>query len=440
MNEMQISVESVDSLTRRLNITVPVSQLEQSKNQRLVELAKKTRLDGFRPGKVPISVIEKLYGNSLWQEIIERSLQTSLLAALEQKALNPAGQPHIESVKAEPGTDLTYIASFEIYPKIETPELKGMSLERLDVVITEADLDKVLEQIRLQYAKWIEVPKKAYYGDQVTFDLIFLDSEDRTRKNLQWVLEEGKIPEGFSVLLHSSAGETLHASFPKEQGSDEPYSAKLEVKKIAEVKLPDLDNAFAKRLDVKEGTVEALRDQIRQHMQIELDRVLREKLKAQVIDQLITRYAIEELPQGLLTQEFQRLERDVYKQHKLQGKEKKSLSEIEKTDLMQVARRRVKLDLLFNVLIEKHHLQVDETRVQQHIEQLENAFQFKQRVRDRLYKDKNMMMGIRSSVLEEQVIDKLLEQVEYTKKVVQYSEIMNLTRESHIANAEGKPA
>ena len=202
--------------------------------------------------------------------------------------------------------------------------------------------------------------------------------------------------------------------------------------------MPDLDNAFAKRLDIKEGTVEALRDQIRKHMQIELDRILREKLKAQVIERLMARYAVEKLPQGLLAQEFQRLEQDIHKKYKQQeGKEKIPLSEIEKADLMQTARRRVKLGLLFNVLIEKHHLQVDETRVQQHIDQLANAFQFDQMVRDRFYKDKNMMMGIRSSVLEEQVIDKLLEEVEYTEKVAQYAEVMNLSRENHIANTEG---
>jgi len=173
-------------------------------------------------------------------------------------------------------------------------------------------------------------------------------------------------------------------------------------------------------------------------MQIELDRILREKLKAQVIERLMARYAVEKLPQGLLAQEFQRLEQDIHKKYKQQeGKEKIPLSEIEKADLMQTARRRVKLGLLFNVLIEKHHLQVDETRVQQHIDQLANAFQFDQMVRDRFYKDKNMMMGIRSSVLEEQVIDKLLEEVEYTEKVAQYAEVMNLSRENHIANTEG---
>src|ERR1700685_1150829 len=112
MSEMQVSVESVDNFTRRLNVTVPVGQLEQYKKQRLAELAKTARHDGFRPGKVPASHIEKLYGNSVWEEVVEKSLQMSLLSALEEKTLNPVGQPHIESITAEPGADLTYTASF----------------------------------------------------------------------------------------------------------------------------------------------------------------------------------------------------------------------------------------------------------------------------------------------------------------------------------------
>lgn len=433
---MQISVESIDNLTRRLNITVPVSQLDRSKKQHLIELAKKTRLDGFRPGKVPISVIERLYGDSIWQEIIEKSLQTSLATALEQKALNPAGQPHIESIKAEPGADLVYAAKFEVYPQIGVPELKGVNLERLKTTITESNIDEVLGQMRLQYAEWSEVPCKASFGHQITFDLVFSESEEKTRRNLQWVLEEGKIPEGFSALLSSSAGENLSVSFPKELGSDESELATLEVKRVAEAKLPELDNAFAKRLDVTEGTIEALRSQIKEHMQIELDRVLREKLKAQVIEKLITMYSIDELPQGVLTQEFQRLEQDIQKQRKQQGsnEEKVILTEAEKSDLMRMARRRVMLGLLFNVFIEKHHLHVDEVRVQQHVDKLVSAFQFDQVVRDRLYKDKNMMMSIRTSVLEEQVIDKLLEEVKYTEKVIEYAEIMNLTGKSQLAD------
>jgi trigger factor len=436
MNEMQVSIESVNNFTRRLSVTVPISQLEERKKLHLLELAKKTRLDGFRPGKVPLSHIEKLYGKSIWQDVIEKSLQISLSSALEQKTLNPVGQPHIESIKAEPGEDLTYTASFEIYPHVEAPTLKGASLERLKVAITEEDIDRVLEQMRKQYAEWIEVSDKASYGHKISFDVVFADAEEKTRRDLQWILEKDKIPEEFSVLLSSVAGDTLPISL-KDQGAEQVCSAIIKVKKVAKAKLPELDNAFAKRLDIKEGTLEALKTQVREHMQIELDRILREKLKTQAIDKLVVTHAINELPQGALNQEFQRLEQDVYRQQKQQGKEKIFLSESEKANLMQMAHRRITLGLLFNALIEKHHLHVDESRVQQHIDKLTGAFQFDQMVRDKLYKDKNMMMSIRSSVLEEQVIDKLLEEVGYIEKVAEYSDIMNLTGKNHVDSTEG---
>lgn len=436
MNEMQVSVESVDNFTRRLSVVVPISQLEERKKLHILELAKKTRLDGFRAGKVPPSHIERLYGNSIWQEVIEKSLQISLSTALEQETLNPVGHPHIDSIKAEPGTDLTYTASFEIYPQVEAPTLKGANLERLKVNITEEDIVKVLEQMRRQYAEWIEVSDKASYGDQVSFDIVFADAEEKTRRDLQWVLEKDKIPEGFSALLSCATGDTLSVSFPKEQGSEQSNAATIKVKKVAKAKLPELDNAFAKRLDIKEGTIEALKNQAREHMQIELDRILREKLKNQVIDKLVTMHAIHELPQGALNQEFKRLEQDAFRQQKQKNNEEISLSEIKKAELMKMAYRRVTLGLLFNATIEKHHLHVDESRVQQHIDKLIGAFQFDQMVRDKLYKDKNMMMNIRSSVLEEQVIDKLLEEVEYTEKLAEYSEIMNLTKKSGVDNSE----
>lgn len=433
---MKVSVESVDSFTRRLNVNVPKSELEERKKLRLAELVKNVQLDGYRRGKVPVSVIEKLYGNTIRQEVIEKSLQTSLSAALEQETLNPVGQPHIESIKAELGADLTYTAIFEIYPQIEAPALKGVSLERLRVDIVEEDVNKVLEQMRRQYTEWVEVQDKASYGDQVSFDIVFTDAKEKTRRDLRWILLEDKIPEGFLALLSSEAGDTISTSFPKEEGSEQIYAATLKVKKIAKAKLPELDNTFARRLDIKEGTIDALKTQVREHMQIELDRVLCEKLKVQAIDKLLTVHAIEELPQGALNQEFQRLEQDHYRQKKQQGKEKAGLSENEKADLMQAAHRRVTLGLLFNALIEKHHLQVDESRVQQQINKLVGAFQFDQMVRNKLHKDNNMMMNIRSSVLEEQVIDTLLEEVEYTEKVATYSEVMNFTGEHRVGSAE----
>lgn len=431
MNEMQISVENVGRLNRRLSVIVPSKQLEQHKKNRLAELAKKTRLDGFRPGKVPINVIEKLYGDSVWGDVIQESLQTSLSTALRKNALNPAGQPHIDSIKAEPGNDLEYTASFEVYPQVSAPELKNVSLEKLKVDITETDISEVLEKMRHQHVDWIETQRKAQQGDKVNFDLIFSDGSE-PRKDLEWVLEEGKLPEGFANLFGCMAGETLSVSLPggdKENQAEKTSSATVRVQKIFEPKLAELDDAFAQRLGIHAGGgMETLRTQIRQHMQNELDRVLREKLKKQVINKLIETHTLEELPQVLLDQEFQRLEAEQLQGQKKQQKTSEApLTEEAKKALQLAANRRVTLGLLFSAVIEKHHFKVDEARVLQEVERLASAFQFEQSIQDRLYKDKNMMLNIRSSILEEQVIDKLLEEAEYTEKTMDYNEIMNLT-------------
>lgn len=438
MNDMQASVENIGRLNRRLSVIVPSNQLEQHKKNRLAELAKKTRLDGFRPGKVPTHVIEKLYGDSVWGDVIQESLQTSLSAALQKNALNPAGQPHIDSIKAEPGNDLEYTASFEVYPQVSAPELKSVSLEKLKVEITDADIAEVLEKMRHQHADWVETQRKAQQGDKVTFDLTLSDGSE-PRKDLEWVLEEGKMPEGFAGLFGSTAGETLNVSLSggDKEKSEEKSSATVQIQKVSEPKLAELDDAFAQRLGIHEGGMETLRTQIRQHMQNELDRVLREKLKTQVIDKLIELYAIEELPQVLLDQEIQRLEAELKGQQKQQGKNAdEPLSEKAKNDLQLAANRRVTLGLLFSAVIETHQLQADEARVLQEVERLASAFQFEQSIRDRLYKDKNMMLNIRSSVLEEQVIDKLLEEAEYTEKTVKYNEMMNLSTKTQEESTE----
>lgn len=429
MNDMQISVENLGRLNRRLSVVVPSNKLEQHKKDRLAELAKKTRLDGFRPGKVPVHVVEKLYGDSVWSEVVKESLQMSLTEALQKNALNPASQPQIEAMEAAPGNDLAYTASFEVYPEVSVPELKEVSLEKLKVEITEADIAEVLEKIRHQHPDWIETQRAAQQGDKVIFDLKFSDGNE-SREDLEWVLEEDKIPEGFTVLLGSKAGETLNISLPDnatEKQAEKTRVGIVQIKKIFEPKLAELDDVFVQRLGIHEGGMEVLRTQVHQHMQDELSQILRKKLKKQLIDKLIELYPIEELPQILLEQELQRLEHDL-KQQKKQNEKNSDvpLSEEVQRDLQLTANRHVNLGLLFNAVIEAHHLKPDETRVLQEIERLGDVFQLERSMRERLYKDKNMMRNIRSSVLEEQVIDKLLDEVKYTEKVVQYNEVKNL--------------
>ncbi len=425
MTEMQASVENVGRLNRRLNVIVPNTQLEQRKKTRLAELAKTIRVDGFRAGKVPVSFIEKRYGENIRGEVIQESLQASLSEALQKNSLNPAGQPHIDSIKAEPGQDLEYSATFEVYPEVIAPELKGVSLEKLRVDISEADIAEVLKKMCRQHADWIEVERKAQIGDKVTFDLNF--AEGQPRKDLELVLEEEKIPEGFASLLGSETGDALTVSLPNSKESGQTYSATIQVQKIAEPKLAEPNDAFAKRLGIQEGGIEALREQLRQHMQGELDRVLNEKLKAQVITQLIAMpFPTEELPQVLRDEELKRLEADAQEKQKQQGNIE-PLTAKQREDLQLKADERVKLGLFFSALIEKYHIHVDEIRVQQAVERLASALQLEQAMKEKFFSDKNMMTNIRSSVLEEQVIDKLLGEADYTEKTANYRDIMNLS-------------
>lgn len=205
----------------------------------------------------------------------------------------------------------------------------------------------------------------------------------------------------------------------------------MTLKKIYEPQLAVLDDAFAHRVGVQEG-VDALRTQIRQVMQHELDSVLREKLKAQVIEQLLAVQSVSELPQVLLDQEFRHLEARARKQQKQEAKTtagEVSLSEALITDLQQAADRRVRVVLLFKAIIEKYQLTVDEAHVQQACEYVISAFRADRGTVGKIYENENIMQGIRSAVLEEQVIDKLLEEVEYTEKKAEYSEVMALSTE-----------
>ncbi len=430
MSELQISVEETGHLDRRLSVVVPTLQLEQDRKRRLADLAKKARLDGFRPGKVPVSVVEKLYGQSIWSEVVQESLQHSLAHALKEHALTPAGQPHIDLVKAERGQDLEYIAHFEIYPKVAAPEESQITLEKTVVTFAESDIDEVLARIRLQHAEWIEVPRAAGYGDQVTFDLLYAEGEGEPRKDLEWVLEEGKVPEGFNALIGQAAEGSFTTILPTnttaEEAAKKETTVTVQIKRVCEAKLPELDEALIKGFGIEEGNLETLRLRIREKIQEEIHQRVRDKLKTQLLDHLVTNCVIEDLPKVLLDEEFYRLEADARsKMVQKAGQEPVELTAEKQEELREFARRRVTLGLLFNALIEKYQLKVDEVRLKQQAERLLSAFQFDISMRERLFKDERMMFNLRSSVLEDQLIDTLLDKVCYTEKPVDYKEFMS---------------
>lgn len=416
-NQIQVSVEITSSLGRRLNVTVPAERFEQAVKERIQRIAKTAKIDGFRPGKLPIKTAEKMFAEGARAEATEKLLQSTLQEALIQEKLQPAGYPTIESLKADAGAPLQYTAAFEVFPEVQLKSLDDVTLEKLVVSLTDADVTKVLEQMRKQHAQWEEVQHAAEMSDRVTFDL-------NEQKGLQLIIEEGAMPAEFIVLKGKKVGDEAKVQW---QGKE----ATVKVIKVEAAKLPEIDNEFAKRLGVKDATVAGLNTEVRQHLQTELDRVLQGKLKSQLLEKLIECNPVE-LPKSAVDAEYEYLAKDFRERVKKQfGQEVKDLPDSIKQQTQDDARRRVILGLLFPAVIKQFDLKVDDARVKQHVERVLSAFENTPGMIDMVYKDKNIMANIRSQVLEEQVVEKLLEQVKFTEKNATYSEVMKFADHQH---------
>lgn len=436
---MSISIETTSTLGRRLHVAVPAEEVTKAFDSSLREYARTARIDGFRPGKAQLSVVRKLYGAGIRGKVVDDLFQKSLHEAIVGEKLQLVERSlAIENMEAEEGKPLKYSATFEVYPEIHVKKLDAEVLEKLVVTITDADVDQVLEQIRKQHATWKVVDRAAQWEDKVTFDLL-VKTADAAEPHIQQekatlILDESRLPAGFTALKGAKAGDSVVLSLMNPAGEHNPeqleYSAK--VHEIAEAELPDIDSKFAAQLGVPEGTVEALRDQIRKHMQQELEATLKNKLKMQLVDKLLALHQFE-LPKAMVEAEAEHLQKEIRAkaQQDLQRQDIGELPEAVKEQSIVNAKRRVTLGLLFGELIKLHDIKVDEAKVRQQAERIAASFEDPQATVNLLYGYKEVMQSIRSQVIEEQVIEKILEQVQFSEKTASYSEIMKVSTAHH---------
>lgn len=429
---MRVSVEITSSLGRRLNVSVPAERVQQAVQERLRNIAKTAKVDGFRPGKLPLVMAEKMFGAAAHGEAAEKLLQKTLFEALQQEQLSPAGYPSVETLKADKDGPLEYTVAFEVYPEIQFAPLSNVTLEKLVVDIKETDVERVIEQMRKQHAEWLDVQRPAQLDDKITFDLLRLidgqASDEDKQNDVSLILDENTIPPGFDVLKGSRAGDKLTIDLSKQAGDG--VTAIAEIKKVAEAKLPELNDEFAKKLGVEEGGISTFRNQVRQHMQEELDRVLKSRLKEQIIDQFVAGHTIE-LPKALIDAELEHLVEDFKKRMERElSQQITQLPEASMEELRKTATQRVHTGLLMQAFIKQHDIKVDEERVRAHVEKIASAFGDSSALVDMVYRDKNILGNIRSQILEEQVVDKLLEQVKFNEKPGDYQEIMQFRSNS----------
>ena len=430
---MQVSVESREGLERRMTVEIPAEMVNGALEKRLREIARNAKIDGFRPGKVPLSIIRQRYSRQARQEVFGDLVQSTYFQALAKENLQPAGEPSIEPLQMEPAEGLGYVAVFEVMPEVKLQDLSEKVIVRPQVEVTDADLDAMILKLRKQRTTWNEITRKAQEGDQVTIDFKgFIDGEafdGGSAEGVPLVLGTSSMIPGFEEgLLGVESGEnrTLELNFPEEYRAKHlaGKAAKFDVvvKKIAEPILPKVDDEFAKVFGVAEGGVNGLHKEIRSNMERELQEKIRGVLKEQAMDLLLEVNEVT-VPKALIGQEAAALQQQT-KQNMAQNGQTSSI-DLPLNLFEDQAKRRVALGLILGEVIRENKIELDNERVRTRVEQFAQSYEDPQEVIDYYLKDKKQLAAIENVVLEEQVVDWVMEQVKVEDKARNFDDLMN---------------
>ncbi|MGP3216653.1 trigger factor [Serratia bockelmannii] len=434
---MQVSVETTQGLGRRLSITVPADTIKQAVKKELINAAKSVRIDGFRKGKVPMNIVEQRYGASVRQDVLGEAMQRSFVDAIIKEKINPAGAPNYVPGEYKEGEDFTFAVEFEVYPEVELKGLENIEVEKPVVEVNDEDVDAMLDTLRKQQATWKETDRAAEAEDRVTIDFTgSIDGEEfEGGKASDFVLAmgQGRMIPGFEEgLVGHKAGEefSIDVNFPEDYHAEnlKGKAAKFAIvlKKVEERELPELTEEFIKRFGVADGSVAGLRTEVRKNMERELKGAVRNRIKSQAIDGLVSANEID-VPAALIDGEIDVLRRQAAQ--RFGGNEKQAL-ELPRELFEEQAKRRVVVGLLLGEVISTNDLKADEDRVKTLIEEMASAYEDPSEVIEFYSKNKELMNNMRNVALEEQAVEALLAKAKVTEKATTFSELMNQTQQA----------
>ncbi|MGD8558736.1 MAG: trigger factor [Gammaproteobacteria bacterium] len=431
---MQVSVEATGGLERRMTVQIPKDRLESEVQARLKKLAGQAKLQGFRPGKVPMKVIKQRYGGQVKQEVWGELVQSSFVEAVQQEKLNPAGMPHIAPADDKEGSgDVAFIATFEVYPEIELQGLGEINIERPVLEVSDADIDEMLETIRKQRKEWKEVDRAAEDGDRAVIDFEgFMGGEPfEGGKAEDYPLELGAkrmIPGFEDQVVGIKAGEerTISLTFPEDYHAKElagkEAEFKVTAKKVEAPELPEINDAFAESFGIKEGGLQAFREQVKSNMEREASQKIKGQVKQQVLDGIIEKNQIE-VPRVLIDSEIENL---MQQQRQALGlAESNQPQEIDPKLFEDQARRRVSLGLILSELVKQNDINVEPSKLRQTVEEIASGYERPDEVVKYYYNDKERLADIENLVLEDEAVEWVVSQASVTDKTVSFNELMN---------------
>jgi trigger factor len=433
---MTVTVETLEKLERRITLTVSADDIGKEVDTRLKRLSRTVKADGFRPGKVPMSVVAQRYGYSVQYEVVNDRVGKAFADAASEAKLRVAGTPRIAQREEAAEGQLAFDATFEVYPEVRIADLSGMEVERLSTEVTDAAVDRTIEILRKQRRTFAQRPaaEGAAEADRVTIDFEGkIDGEPFAggkAEAFQFIIGEGQMLEQFDLAVRGmrvGESKTFPLQFPEDyQGKDvagKEADFLVTMKKIEAANLPDVDDAFAKALGIKEGTVDGLRADVRKNLDREVKFRLMSKNKGAVMDALLKAGELD-VPKALVESETERMVESARADLKQRGIKDAETAPIPAEIFQPQAERRVRLGLVVAELVRASNLQAKPDQLQKHIEELSQSYERPAEVVRYYLTDRQRMAEVEAVVIENNVTEHVLGQVKVVDKVVPFDELM----------------
>jgi len=433
---MQANLETIGGLERRLNFSVPAQDIDSEVSTRLKRLAQTVKMHGFRPGKVPMKVVEQQYGPQVRQEVVGDKLQKSFGDAVRENNLRVAGYPRFEAKAAADSALLAYSATFEVYPEVKVGSLTDVEIARPTLKVSDAEVDKTVEVLRKQRVSFDPVERAAQTEDLVTLDfsgtIAGQPFNGGEAKDLQIVLGSGRLMKEFeSAVEGMKAGEnrtfdlTYPADYHGKEVAGKTAQFTVNLKRVAAPKLPALDAAFAQALGIADGDIEKMRAEVRVNVEREVEARIKARLKEQVFKALVDRSTLE-LPQSLIEIETRNLAQAAQRDLEARGVKMKDVP-IPADILKAQAERRVRLGLILAETVRANSLAAKPEQVLAAVEAHAKSFEQPQEVVKWYYSSPERLQEFESVVVEQNVVDWVLGVARTQDQPVEFEELMGKT-------------
>ena len=435
---MQVTSEAVSGVARRLNVSVPTSRVNEQFEARLKRTAKTAKINGFRPGKVPLNVVRREYGAGIYQEVVNDVIRDTVFEAIQQEKINAVGMPNIDKVENKDDA-LVYQATVEVYPEVEVNAFDALKIERKKSEVNDKDVDQMIENLQKQRASWTETKGMAKKDMQVTFDFEgTVDGEKfegGTAEDFKLVLGSGRMIPGFEdgiVGMKKGEEKVIDVTFPEDYQAEnlagKAAQFKITVKLVEKQKLPEIDAEFLKIFGLtEEEGVEKLKADVRKNMEREVMNGLRNQVKAATFDALVAANEVE-VPAAMLSQEIDRQRQQMIQQFTqqfgAQGAQAFDSSMLPDDLFKEQAEKAVKLGVLVSKVLADAKIEVDPARVEAYINDMASSYEDPTEVIEYFKNDKQQRAQIEAVVLEDQIVDHILAAAKVTNTDVSYEELL----------------